>query len=159
MTWYLFQLAIREEISQMSIEEILALKEKIGSKIFDQKMGFSKKKSLSEKEKFKRENKNRPRLEPISKKPVNKKMDHIVGVKAEHRKDVRDPRFDPLCGTFDDKVFKTSYKFVDEIKEKELKELKTQLKSEEDPEKIEQIQYLIQRMVKKLSEKFFKILQ
>ena len=44
-------------------------------------------------------------------------------------------------------IFKDSYKFVDEIKEKELKTLKKELKEEEDPERKEQIKYLIQRQV------------
>ena len=37
---------------------------------------------------------------------------------------------------------------MDEIKEKELKTLKKELKEEEDPERKEQIKYLIQRQVK-----------
>ncbi len=45
-------------------------------------------------------------------------------------------------------IFKDSYKFVDEIKTKELATLKKELKDEEDPERVEQIKYLIQRMVK-----------
>ena len=44
-------------------------------------------------------------------------------------------------------MFKESYKFVDNLKEKELKTLKKELKEEEDPERKEQIKYLIQRMV------------
>ena len=36
---------------------------------------------------------------------------------------------------------------MDEIKEKELKTLKKELKEEEDPERKEQIKYLIQRQV------------
>ena len=57
--------AVRDEISKMSIEEILELKEKIGSKVFDQGLGFSR--APSYKDRFKRENKNRPRMEPIAK--------------------------------------------------------------------------------------------
>ena len=85
-------------------------------------------------------------MEPIAKRPVKKNPDNI-DVKPENKKQVRDPRFDPLCGEFDDKIFKESYKFVDGIKAKELDQLKKQLKEEDDPEKIEQIKYLIQRMV------------
>ena len=101
---YLFifsQAAIRNEISGMSIEELLALKEKIGSKMFDESLGLNK--NSPSKNKFKRENKNRPRMEPISKKPVKRSRD-VVGVKSENKKDFRDPRFDPLCGDFDEKV-------------------------------------------------------
>jgi ribosomal RNA-processing protein 36 len=144
----------------MSIEEILELKEKIGSKMFNQELGLSKRTSY--KDKFKRENKNRPRMEPISKRPVRlKRAIDVVGVKAENKRDVRDPRFDPLCGQFDDGIFKDSYKFVDEIKVKELSTLKKELQTEEDPERIEQIKYLVQRIVsflfsKKLFQKSFK---
>ena len=95
--------AIREEISKMSIEEVLALKEKIGTKMFDKSMGLDRPKSF--KDKYKRENKNRPRMEPIAKRPV-KRLKDVVGTKAEHKRDVRDPRFDPMCGDYDEKVKK-----------------------------------------------------
>lgn len=137
----------------MSIEEILALKEKIGSKLFDKGLGLGKGKPGRKDDKFKRSHKTKPRIEPVGRKPVKKKMDHIVGVKACHKREIRDPRFDPMCGDFDDKLFKQSYKFVDEIKSKELIDLKKQLKSEEDPEKIEQLKYLIQRMENQAREK------
>lgn len=158
-TWILsifplfFQLAIREEISNMSIEEILQLKEKIGSKLFDKGLGLSKPKLGKPDDKYKRSHKNKPRIEPVGRKPVKKKMDHIVGVKACHKREIRDPRFDPMCGDFDDALFKQSYKFVDDIKSKELIELKKQLKSEEDPEQVEQLKYLIQRMENQAREK------
>ena len=93
--------AIREEISKMSIEEVLALKEKIGTKMFDKSMGLDRPKSF--KDKYKRENKNRPRLEPIAKRPV-KRLKDVVGTKPENKRDVRDPRFDPMCGDYDEKV-------------------------------------------------------
>merc|ERR1711944_122509 len=99
-----------------------------------------------------RENKNRPRMEPISKKPVKRPKD-VVGVKSGTKKDIRDPRFDPMCGEYDEKMFKESYKFVDNIKEKELKTLKKELKEEEDPERKEQIKYLIQRQENQTREK------
>jgi len=142
--------AIREEISKMSIEEVLALKEKIGTKLFDKSMGLDRPKSF--KDKYKRENKNRPRMEPIAKRPV-KRLKDVVGTKAEHKRDVRDPRFDPMCGDYDEKIFKDSYKFVDDIKSKEITELKKQLKDEEDPEEIERLNYLIQRMENQAREK------
>ena len=129
----------------MSIEEILELKEKMGSKLFDQGLGFGR--PSTSRDKFKRENKNRPRMEPISKRPMKKKPIDNIPVKPSNKKEVRDPRFDSLCGEYDDKIFKASYKFVDDIKAKELIELKKQLKDEEDPDKISQIKYLIQRMV------------
>merc|ERR1711863_176883 len=91
-------------------------------------------------------------MEPISKKPVKRPKD-VVGVKSGTKKDIRDPRFDPMCGEYDEKMFKESYKFVDNLKEKELKTLKKELKEEEDPERKEQIKYLIQRMENQAREK------
>jgi len=54
---------------------------------------------------FKRENKNRPR-EVSSKVKVGRLRD-VVGFKlgeAKKAEQKRDPRFDSLCGTFDEKV-------------------------------------------------------
>merc|ERR1711913_62155 len=58
----------------------------------------------------------------------------------------RDPRFDPLCGEFDENIFKASYKFVNDIKSQELETLKKELREEEDPERKEKIKFLIQRL-------------
>ena len=86
-----------------------------------------------------------------------KPIDNIGTIAPSNKKEVRDPRFDALCGEYDEKIFKTSYKFVDGIKAKELIELKKQLKdeqsNEQDEEKIEQLKYLIQRMENQVREK------
>ena len=55
-------------------------------------------------EAVKRENKNRPREMP-SKKTVKRYRD-VVGLKTEQKTNKRDPRFDNLCGEFDEKVCK-----------------------------------------------------
>ena len=52
----------------------------------------------------------------------------VVGLTSDQKTQKRDPRFDSLCGEFDAKVFKDSYKFVQDIKSRELKDLKEQLK-------------------------------
>lgn len=134
----------REQLSQMSIEEIHKLKERLGLKLFDQKMSGTAPEKGRIKE-FKRENKNRPR-EMSSKKTVGRFREVVQVAKVERR----DPRFDPLCGEFDDKIFKESYQFVNEIKSKELGELKKQIRTEEDPEKRKNIKYLIQRIENQL---------
>ncbi len=111
----------------MSIEEIQRLKEKIGLKLYNKAVtggAKEKKKASTSKQDFKRENKvtlpimlliyrvsnpvskqNRPR-EMSSKKPVARFRD-VVGVSSEQNAKVagrRDPRFDSLCGEFDNKV-------------------------------------------------------
>lgn len=56
-------------------------------------------------------------METSSKRPKN-----ISTSFTKSRKHVtRDPRFDDLSGTFDEQMFKKSYKFVDKIKAKEKK--------------------------------------
>merc|ERR1719391_1068645 len=120
-------------------------------------MGINKKKpgsgdTQSRKGDFKRENKNRPR-ETSSKKTVGRFRD-VVGLTTEQKAQKRDPRFDSLCGEFDAKVFKDSYKFVDTIKAKEMKELKEQLKQDDlDEETKSKIKYLIQRSENQAREK------
>merc|ERR1712029_478794 len=128
----------KAKLSKMSIEEIHRLKNKLGLKLFNQKM--SGKSSETKQEDFKRDNKNRPR-EMSSKKQVGRFREIVVASKIEKR----DPRFDPNCGEFDDKLFKENYKFVNEYKSSDLKFLKKQLQEEDDPEQIKKIKYLIQR--------------
>jgi len=128
----------KAKLSKMSIEEIHRLKNKLGLKLFNQKL--SGKSSETKQEDFKRDNKNRPR-EMSSKKQVGRFREIVVASKIEKR----DPRFDPNCGEFDDKLFKENYKFVNEYKSSDLKFLKKQLLEEEDPEQIKKLKYLIQR--------------
>ncbi|XP_059096042.1 uncharacterized protein LOC131890662 [Tigriopus californicus] len=143
--------SIRNELRHMSLEEIQELKEKIGLKLYNKALGINQGRGMAKptqmsKAVFKRENKNRPR-EISSKKPVKRFRD-VVGLTAkmnekEHQK--RDPRFDSLCGEYDSKLFKESYKFVDDIKVRERRQLEKQLNDETDPEEIKKIKYLIQR--------------
>merc|ERR1719394_2207491 len=134
----------RDQLSKMSIEEIQKLKERLGLKLFQQKLEGTAP-ERGKKVEFKRDNKNRPR-EMSSKKTVGRFREVVQVAKKERR----DPRFDPLCGEFNDKLFKESYQFVNEIKSKELGELKKQIRTEEDPEKRKNIKYLIQRIENQL---------
>lgn len=143
--------SIRNELRHMSLEEIQELKEKIGLKLYNKALGINQGRGAAKptqmtKAVFKRENKNRPR-EISSKKPVKRFRD-VVGLTAkmnEKERQKRDPRFDSLCGEFDSKLFKESYKFVDDIKVRERRQLEKQLNDETDPEEIKKIKYLIQR--------------
>jgi len=149
----------REKIRHLSMEELQQMKQDIGTKAMDKMMGIGKKSNAAgdqlrkSKADFKRENKNRPR-ETSSKKTVGRFKD-VVGLTSEQKSAKRDPRFDSLCGEFDAKVFKDSYKFVDDIKARELKELKARLKDDEDldEETRAKIKYLIQRNENQVREK------
>merc|ERR1712029_965399 len=149
----------REKIRGMSMEELLQMKQDIGTKAMDKMMGIRKRSSggnelmSSKKSDFKRDNKNRPR-ETSSKKTVGRFRD-VVGLTTDQKTSKRDPRFDSLCGEFDAKVFKDSYKFVQDIKSRELKDLKEQLKNDDglDEETRGKIKYLIQRSENQAREK------
>ncbi|XP_029162394.1 ribosomal RNA processing protein 36 homolog [Nylanderia fulva] len=135
---------IREELKDMSFEELLKLKEKLGTKVYNKAVFGNKNKKKTE---FKRENKNRPR-EMSSKKPVFT-FREIVPVKKVA---ARDPRFDSLCGTFNEKAFKHSYAFINDLKKNDLKTLQNELKEATDPKTVRKIKYLIQRLENQLRE-------
>ena len=60
-------------------------------------------------------------------------------------------KFYLICSPF--QIHRDAYKFVDDIKAKELSDLKKQLNEEDDPEQIKQIKYLIQRIENQNREK------
>uniref|UniRef100_A0A8D8SDU3 rRNA biogenesis protein RRP36 n=1 Tax=Cacopsylla melanoneura TaxID=428564 RepID=A0A8D8SDU3_9HEMI len=142
------RIAIREELQGLSFEQLQKLKEEMGTKLFNKKVFSgkhidpkSKRKNLN----FKRENKNRPR-EVSSKIPprmVKKTAQPVIPVPKNIP---RDPRFDSLCGTFKEKAFHSAYKFVDDIRDKEITILKKKLKKEKNSDEKEKIKYLVQRM-------------
>ncbi|XP_055379338.1 ribosomal RNA processing protein 36 homolog [Condylostylus longicornis] len=142
--------AIREELSSMSFEDLMKLKDELGSKVYNEAIFGSKNKKISKinKSDFKRANKNRPR-EISSKRQVP-----FLGV--ELRKpltatETRDPRYDEKCGEYSSSVFKNNYSFVNEIRENELQKLKNKLKKASGEEKSE-IKFAIQRLENQLRE-------
>lgn len=131
----------------MSFEDLQKLKEKIGTKIYNATLFGPKKTSKSEKTLLKRENKNRPR-EQSAKKMVTR-FREVIPIKKKH---LRDPRFDSLCGEFNEKAFKNSYSFLTEYRKNDLIQLQKQLRNEVDPKQIKKIKYLIQRLENQIRE-------
>lgn len=131
------RITIRNELSNMSFEDILKLKEELGGKVYNDAV-FGPTKTIETD--FKRANKNRPR-ETSSKIPNARFINN-----AEVKKGPRDPRFDHLCGSFNEKAFKNAYSFINDIRISEKDQLKRELKTETDPSRQEKIKYLIQRM-------------
>lgn len=128
----------------MNFEDLQKLKEKLGTKVYNETVFGNKKKKSVE---FKRENKNRPR-EMSTKKQVPR-FREIIQVKKHIP---RDPRFDSLCGNFNEKAFNNAYGFINEIKENNLITLKSELGRTNDPRVIKKITYLIQRLENQLRE-------
>lgn len=96
-----FQLAIRNELSSLSFEDLQKLKERVGSKLYKEVV-FGKKNNPEAGPKvkiFKRENKNRPR-EMSSKRPVR-----MLGDMGKVKKtEVRDPRYSCIFKKIKDKI-------------------------------------------------------
>nr|SVE75406.1 EOG090X0E8U [Daphnia dolichocephala] len=144
--------AVREELSSLTFEELQKLKEKIGSKKFNQTLTGVKKKPEA-RTAFKRANPNRPREISSKSRRIEKKVAVQVR-KVFHN----DPRFDNLCGEFREKLFYKNYDFVNQMKEDEVKKLKEELRDESRPRHVEKIKYLIQRMENQIrSEKMRKV--
>ncbi|KAF2892940.1 hypothetical protein ILUMI_13234 [Ignelater luminosus] len=137
--------SIRKKVSNMSFEDLQKLKEKIGSKKYNKVVFGVKQKKI--KTDFKRANKNRPR--EMSSKKRHVIQDQLDGTKKNLP---RDPRFDPLCGTFDEKTFKSNYKFLNDVRKKERKQLENEYKDESDPQRQQKIKLLMQRMDNQIRE-------
>lgn len=131
----------------MSFEELQKLKEKLGTKVYNETIFGKRNKKKIGKAEFKRENKNRPR-EMSAKKPVPryKELTQVKKVVS------RDPRFDSLCGTFNEKAFKHSYAFINKLRENDLKTLQKELKKTTDLKAVKKIKYLTQRLENQLRE-------
>ncbi|MCO5583824.1 hypothetical protein L7F22_037739 [Adiantum nelumboides] len=112
---------IHDQISEVPFEELQKARSD-GSSSF---RAFPAQKPLP-----KRANKNRP-VELSSKKPVGRFREVIQAPKRV----VRDPRFENLCGSYEESKFKTSYKFLyDEELPAEKKRLQELLRKEKSSE-------------------------
>jgi len=162
---------LRNELSSLPLGELLSLKDHMPAKLFkkaifnkriedsalndddttdevkteegedeeievDEGTSYSAKRPI-----FKRDNRKRPR-EMSAKKPVSVLRDLFVTKKRV----TRDPRFDKASGEFDPHLFRREYEFLDEIKKEEYKELRKEVKQQRDPEQLEKLRLLKQRI-------------
>eukprot|EP00850_Spirogloea_muscicola_P011520 SM000071S21144 [mRNA] locus=s71:579798:581862:- [translate_table: standard] len=97
---------------------------------------------------LKRANKNRPMEQP-AKKPVPRFRDVIQAPKL----DVRDPRFESLCGKYDEGRFKAAYNFIyNEQLPAERQRLQKLIKKEKRVERREELQKLVKNIDLQLQE-------
>jgi len=73
--------------------------------------------------------------------------------RAPQRPPARDPRFDDLSGTLDITKFRTKYKFIEEIREQELRFYSKQLKKCSDPEEKKRIKEQVVKLKNAVKEK------
>ncbi|KAM9792240.1 ribosomal RNA processing protein 36 homolog [Neosynchiropus ocellatus] len=131
-----------DELSMMSFEDLIALQNKVGTKAF-QKVVHGDDEDGGEKRqaKKKRLNKNRP-MEISSKRPVSF-IRQIVPAKKSMS---RDPRFDDLSGEYKADIFRKSYKFIDDIRRREIEVVQKKLKKTKSTQKSEKLDFLLKRM-------------
>jgi len=133
----------------MSFEEILQLKEQLGAKVYKEAVLGSKSvkvKQTKAKVDLKRLNKNRPR--EISAKRQVPFLGAELRVERKKDTELRDPRFDERAGDYNIETFKSNYKFITQIRDKEVNQLKKQLNNVEGEEK-QQIKHTMQRLINK----------
>ncbi|XP_039268188.2 ribosomal RNA processing protein 36 homolog [Styela clava] len=138
----------------MSMEEMMKLREKLGSKVFDKKFisrnknkesGNSKDDnkqsgSNSTSKNFSRINKNRPQ-EVSSKRPVGRYS------RRKGDQETRDPRFDEICGSkFNQDVFDARFSFLSDVRGKEKKILDKKFNRAKTSEEKRKIKLLLNRM-------------
>ncbi|XP_077137974.1 ribosomal RNA processing protein 36 homolog isoform X1 [Ranitomeya variabilis] len=127
------------DFSTMSFEEIISVKNKMGTKAFYKAVQGSREgKSSADRMKA---DKSRP-LEMSSKKPVP----YLRKVVPARKRMQRDPRFDDLSGEFKPDIFEKTYRFLDDIKKKEKETLEKKLQKTRDPALREQLTKLLLRM-------------
>ncbi|KAI9315536.1 hypothetical protein BX666DRAFT_1956555 [Dichotomocladium elegans] len=94
------------------------------------------------KEDMKRDSKHSP-MEVSSKKAVSRFREVV----SKSTPEVRDPRFDKLSGKFNQDLFEKSYAFLNDYKKTEKEMLRERLKKEKNPEKREQLQNLLSKLI------------
>ncbi|KAK9967662.1 hypothetical protein ABG768_002041 [Culter alburnus] len=131
---------IKSELSTMSFEEIIKLQNKVGTKVYN-KIAYGATKQQQKNEPMKRLNKHRPQ-EISAKKPVPF-LRKVVPVK---KRISRDPRFDDLSGEYKPEIFNKTYKFINDLREKEAQIVRKNLKKAKSQTKKEELKALLKRM-------------
>ncbi|MCI4383784.1 hypothetical protein PGIGA_G00030730 [Pangasianodon gigas] len=128
------------DLSTMSFEEIMRLQRKVGTKACN-KLTHEAKKKKQNSEPAKRVTKDRPQ-EISAKKPVS----FLRKVGSIKEPILRDPRFDDLSGEFKPEVFSQTYKFINDIRQREAEMVKKKLKKVKSDAKKEELKSLLKRM-------------
>ncbi|XP_042305029.1 ribosomal RNA processing protein 36 homolog [Sceloporus undulatus] len=132
---------LTKELSSMSFEEILQLRNQVGMKAYQRMTSEKRAPSSKKPEKRQWPSKDRP-LEISAKKPVSF-LRKVVLVK---KKVPRDPRFDDLSGEYKPEVFEKTYGFLNDIRKKEKEIVQKQLKKSKNVDQQTKLQQLLKRM-------------
>jgi len=152
----------RDKVAKVSLRDMLEIQERLGTKNFtkalqndeevkknedddDEQPTNETKKSTTLNKKF--SNERISKLEPIeiSSKRRPSKRDQVP-VHLRGKRKIVDPRFNEQFGDYNAKEFRQSYHFITDIRRQELKELKKQLKTCEDPIEKTKLKTVINRL-------------
>ncbi|XP_016148447.1 ribosomal RNA processing protein 36 homolog [Sinocyclocheilus grahami] len=131
---------LKKELSTMPFEEIMRLQNKVGTKAYN-KIAYGSTKAQKKNEPMKRLNKHRP--QEISAKKHVPFLRKVVPVK---KMIPRDPRFDDLSGEYKPDIFSQTYKFINDIRQKETKIVRRKLGKAKSDTKKEELKALLKRM-------------
>ncbi|XP_031719207.1 ribosomal RNA processing protein 36 homolog [Anarrhichthys ocellatus] len=132
---------MKKELSIMSFEEVMKLQNQVGTKVYNEVAYGSNKTQASSRKK--RLNKNRPM--EISAKRRAPFLRQVVSVRKPTS---RDPRFDDLSGEYKPEIFEKTFKFINDIKQREREIVQKQLKKtkKSNVQKKEKLEFLLKRM-------------
>ncbi|KAI0213636.1 Ribosomal RNA processing protein 36-like protein [Lamellibrachia satsuma] len=129
------------KLADMPFAEVQKLKEKIGLKAFNEAMYGSGLTDRRGRRVFKRANRHRP-MEMSSKIRVSQ-FREVIQVKKQVR---RDPRFDDLSGEFNETIYKHTYSFLGDVRDREKQKLVKEMRKVKDTDRKKEIKALIRRM-------------
>uniref|UniRef100_A0A6J0TZS8 rRNA biogenesis protein RRP36 n=1 Tax=Pogona vitticeps TaxID=103695 RepID=A0A6J0TZS8_9SAUR len=132
---------LTKELSSVPFEEILQLRNQVGTKAYHQMATGKRSSNVKIPEKRQCPSKHRP-LEISAKMPVSF-LRQVVPVK---KKVPRDPRFDDLSGEYKPEVFEKTYGFLNDIRKKEKEIVQKQLKKSRNTDQKNKLEQLLKRM-------------
>lgn len=145
----------QKDYSQMSMEELLKLQEKIGTKDFNRKvLKEGSQRVVHGPKYYSRTNKNRPPEMPLMRRRAPR-MRYLDPHQKTKKTIQRDPRFDDLSGRLDMREWEHKYQFISELRKKEKEVLKRELTKEDSEDMKKRIESIVQRMENQERQKKF----
>uniref|UniRef100_A0A182JJT8 rRNA biogenesis protein RRP36 n=1 Tax=Anopheles atroparvus TaxID=41427 RepID=A0A182JJT8_ANOAO len=153
------------EFKEMPFEDLLKLQKKLGSRMYNEAIFGKTVERKANTVSTKSSKKLKKRAETSSSESdddsgpeevTSKRKVPALGMAKKKRKSdnqgPRDPRFDPNQGYFSGRQFRENYSFINDLRQKELNNLKRKLEATADPEEAEKIKFVIQRTDNRIRE-------
>ncbi|XP_063053967.1 ribosomal RNA processing protein 36 homolog [Engraulis encrasicolus] len=133
---------VKRELSTMSFEELMQLQNRVGTKAYNKvAYGTDAAQNRKRPDQMKRLSRHKP--QEISSKQRVPFLRKVVPVKKQI---LRDPRFDDLSGEYKPEIFSETYKFINDIQDREKKLVKKNLNKVKSETRKEELKFLLKRM-------------